>query len=218
MFNITETSTIHQKVSNRKIFKTITRIIIICLVIGAIYLFIVAVYGIWRCFDKQRMHRPYTYKLGKEDPEYVTFEHLGNDKYGVSKYKVSFHKNEDNPESDYVIISTIERIYPPLQWCYLKSEGNILCIEDNELAWFSIDTIVSQKYEIHVASGLWSWSEHLTPQEIEKEQRLYDSLEYYPFRMWVYPEDFNQIGYTQSPYRKLRDNDNRMGRVVRVGK
>lgn len=206
-----------QSNSVRRFLKPTVYTLAICIAVGFIFGCLYLFKEIFMVFDKTRISSCYTFKLGDTDPEYVTYEHL-NDKHGNDFFKVSFHKGIDNPGIDYVIVSCGERDYPPMQWCYLKGDDRKLCIEDNGVPWFQIDTIVCQEYEIHAANSLWSWADHLTPQEIEREQQLFDSLEYYPFKMWVYPEDFNRIGYTQSPYRKMRDNDNKIGRVVRRGK
>ncbi len=181
--------------------------------LGLIFLFIFNLArGISRFFDKTSFCRPYTYKIGNKQPEYVTYERTG-----FAQYKISFHKTKDNPETDYILLSTHHlRGYPPLKWGYMDVPENKVFIDYDGSGWVRLDTIVTSEYEIYPGFNLWSGNKVLTREEQDSARIADESLWCLPLKLFVHSKILNQIGYTE--YTDWDKHETGEGKIVKSGK
>lgn len=195
--------------------KPIVWITILVVGIGYLYICLNFVQGVVRYLDRDFYTRNHMYKVGETDPEYITYEHLYD-----YKFKVSFHNKKDNPGTDYIILTSHyfgEEI--PLQWSYFGSRNNTIFIEHEGIDWFTIDTVVSRHYDIHLDYKFVKGNERLTHEEKARAKEISDSLLRQPYNLFVYPKYFNNLGYTHSQGRwdRVSSNDQE-AKVVRIGK
>lgn len=114
------------------------------------------------CLTGESLHGSHTYKLGKEDAEYVTIEQTG-----PYYYTYYFHKTPDNPKTDYFVTYDSLRLkYPPISWRYLKNDSNKVFVSDSGIGRTYLDTVVSNKYKFISAPGLLKEDTLKTPSPI----------------------------------------------------
>ena len=194
--------------------------------LGLIFLFGIGVIVIWiyqdllwtqiKMYDKTRIHRPYTYKIGKDGKEYLTIE-----KVGKSSYAYYFHATPYNPKTDYFIVSeSIEPTYPTVELSYLDNSSNEIFIWTYDSHHFYLDTVVSSHYKftpepvLHKNDSLYGMK--INDQYFEETARRRewrDSMFNLPEKLWVRKHDFNKIVYQDS-----NDNSFIEATVVKRGK
>ncbi len=141
-------------------------------------------------FDRAQLNRPYTYKVERDSPEYITFERVGD-----TSYKVSFHKTPHNPGTDYFIISNKSRTgYPPIKCRYLDTDANEVFVSLIDFGNYYLDTVVTTQYRLISTPDLLKVDtlEYPQPMSVKalelSHQRMdwIDSIRNLPFRENVY--------------------------------
>lgn len=202
-------------IKNVKTRRTIGTIVTIALCsylgVGVFCFYLVIIPPLCHLFVTNRMHHAYSYKIGVETPEYVTFERVGE-----KSYKISFHPTPDVTGEDYLMITNYTRIlYPTLQWTYLEGEDNRVLLRNNECAPFKIDTIVSDHYHFIPTHDLLRSDTVKTFDDILRYGEWRDSLGSLPYRYWAFVQGWNRIDYAD-PNAKTYE-DFKEPEVVKVG-
>lgn len=199
------------KTERNKVKRWIFKIFLILVLLFIFKNIVGIIIGISDYFKQSDYSTPYTYKIGEKDPEYVTYERTG-----FAQYKISFHQTKDNPETDYILLTTRNQVYPPLKWGYLEGPEKKVFIDYDDYGWVRIDTIVSNQYEIYPGFELWSGNKVLTLEERDSAKLADQSIWVLPFRLWVRSKTFNRIRYTE--YLDWERSVSKDGKIVKRGR